>query len=317
MKKRFNIILILIIMFSPIFVFAQDYQVKQLIPVDSEATVNTDKFNYQGFKYNSTLDSKGNTKITFNSIQNNMHTSQAVSINVLLFGEDQKNIGIVTYCSNKDYGNTYEGFKLRDGQSAPFSINVVSKYFIDGKSPRDVKYIAVLDENKYCRVGGYDNYAGLTIDEIVNGVNPKEDGISLTKYTEFLSDPKLKTYLIYGVIILVVILVISVVIKKLGKRRGNFVIKKEVTSNDEDTSSNFIDNDSDKVLDLSYDNADDVSLGNINDANIFDISSGDASNEVKNSDDESLIEENTQENVSNSENNEEKEDESDLSKFFG
>lgn len=211
MKKIICCLFIFIVMFSPLYVLAQDYQVNQLIPVDTSATVNTEKFNYQDFMYSSQLDGRGNARITFGSIHNNTASKVPVSINVLLFGEDQKNIGIVTYCANKDYGNNYEGFKLNGNQSAPFSINVVTnKYFVDGKGPKDVKYIAVLDENKYCRVGGYSNYEGLTIDEIVNGVAPSES--SLSKYVKDFKDsgliPMISTilvvfvgFVIYGTVV--------------------------------------------------------------------------------------------------------------------
>ena len=126
----------------------------------------------------------------FESIKNNTVSKIPISINMLLFGEDQKNIGIVTYCTDRDYGSNYDGFKLNGNQAVPFSINVVkTKYFVNGKTPGDVKYIAVLDENKYCKIGGYSNYEGLTIDEIANGIVPKErQGISLSKYVENLKE---------------------------------------------------------------------------------------------------------------------------------
>ena len=51
MKKITFYLIILIGLFSPIFVSAQEYKTMQLIPVDSVATVKTDKFNYQDFLY--------------------------------------------------------------------------------------------------------------------------------------------------------------------------------------------------------------------------------------------------------------------------
>ena len=214
MKKITFYLIILIGLFSPIFVSAQEYKTMQLIPVDSVATVKTDKFNYQDFLYNSKLDDKGNAMITFNSIVNNTVSKTPISINILLFGEDQKNIGIVTYCTNKDYGNTYEGFKLNSNQAVPFSIKVTpKKYFVENKAPGDVKYIAVMDENKYCKIGGYSNYEGLTIDEIANGISSyTKNRSNLSKYVEeFLESGStgiiillliiLGGYIIYGMIL--------------------------------------------------------------------------------------------------------------------
>ena len=213
MKKIIRFLIIMVLIY-PTIVFAQEYQTKQLISVDSVATVKTEKFTYQDFLYSSTLDDKGNARITFNSIVNNSVNKTPVSINLLLFGEDQKNIGIVTYCTDRDYGSNYDGFKLNGNQAVPFSINVVkTKYFVNGKTPGDVKYIAVLDENKYCKIGGYSNYEGLTIDEIANGIIPKErQGISLSKYVENLKESGLVSiiltvlglfagFIIYGMVL--------------------------------------------------------------------------------------------------------------------
>ena len=102
MKKIMFYVLLLICFLSPSFVFAQDYQVKQLIPVDTSATVKTEKFTYQDLVFNSALDAKGNARITFGSIINNTVNKTPISINLLLFDSDQKNIGIVTYCTDKD-----------------------------------------------------------------------------------------------------------------------------------------------------------------------------------------------------------------------
>ena len=162
MKKFIYYLFIIVVLFTPIFVFGEEYKTSQLIPVDTNATVSTEKFTYQDFSYRSSLDGSGNTIISFNSIINNTISKTPVSVNILLFDNDQKNIGIVTYCSNKDYGSNYEGFKLNGNQAAPFSIKISNnKYFVKGKGPGDVKYISILDENKYCKIGGYNNYEGL------------------------------------------------------------------------------------------------------------------------------------------------------------
>ena len=167
MKKI--VLLLLIGIIAPFVVSAQEYNVNTLIPVDQVGTVNTEKFTYNGFIYNSQVDGKGNCLFSFNSIQNNTLSKTAVSINVLLFDEQQKNIGFLTYCSDKDVSSEYSGFKLAGNQASAFSINVTSRYFIDGKGPGNVRFIAVKDENKYCQIGGYTKYQGLTIEEITNG----------------------------------------------------------------------------------------------------------------------------------------------------
>lgn len=201
MKKIIYYLFIIVVLFSPVFVFAEEYKTKQLIPVESTATVSTEKFVYQDFKYNGTI-------ITFGSITNNSISKVPISINLLLFDAEQKNIGFISYCTNKDYGSNYEGFKLNGNQSTPFSIKLVQKYFVDNKGSQDVKYIAVLDENKYCKIGGYSNYKGLTIDEIVNGISENNKSkFSIDRYVE-----EFKESGIIGIIVPIAILLIVFII---------------------------------------------------------------------------------------------------------
>ena len=173
--KRLIYLIILVCFCININVYAEEYQVKTLIPVNTAATVNTEKFTYN-FVYDSNLDLKGNNYINFSSIKNNKLSKSAVSINILLFDSNNKNIGLVTYCSDKDINSDYAGFKLEGNQESPFSIKVTRKYLVNDKALTDVAFIAVLDENKYCQIGGYDKYNGLTIEEITNGNLGKGNG---------------------------------------------------------------------------------------------------------------------------------------------
>ena len=185
MRKRLFFIGLLSLLVFPFIVFAEDYEVQTLIPINTHATVKTDKFLYGDFYY-TYVDGSKDGLISFSSITNNTVSKTAVSINILLFNEEQKNIGYVTYCSDKDYSSNYSGFKLSGNQTAPFSISVVSKYFVDGYYPSDVSYISVYDENKYCHIGGYDNYKDLTIDQIVNGTTAKKEHFHFSLF-EFFS----------------------------------------------------------------------------------------------------------------------------------
>lgn len=218
MKKFIYYLVLIIGILCPTYVFAQEYQVKELIPVDTVATVNTEKLKYNDFIYSSSVDAKGNTKITFNSISNNTMSKIPVSINLLLFDSNKKNIGIVTYCSNKDVSSNYAGFQLAGNQASTFTINVVStKYFVDGKKPSDVAYVSVLDENKYCQVGGYDNYEGLTIDEITKGElseNVKKNNID---YKNLLKGSLIIILVIIGAVIISLV-VTGMILNALYKR---------------------------------------------------------------------------------------------------
>lgn len=220
MKKLISYSLLIIMIFSISFtVNAQDYQKNTLIPVDTIATVKTEKFDYLDFTYRSAVDAKGNTLISFGSILNNTVTKNAVSVNILLFGEDQKNIGFLTYCSDKDVSSNYAGFKLTGNQSAPFAIDVTSRYFVEGKGPKDVKFIAVMDENKYCQIGGYDKYKGLTIDKIDKGdVKEENEKKPAFDIIEFFQNSDIMPIVLGVVIGLVALVVIGSILNALHKR---------------------------------------------------------------------------------------------------
>lgn len=217
-KKLFFIILLCLFVF-PFFVYAEDYEIQTLIPINTHATVKTDKFLYGDFYYTYVDGSKAGL-ISFSSITNNTVSKTAVSINVLLFNEEQKNIGFVTYCSDKDYSSNYSGFKLSGNQSAPFSISVVSKYLVDGYYPSDVRYISVYDENKYCHIGGYDNYKNLTIDQIVNGAISKKDifHFSLFEFFSGLGDFGLFPVIVKIIGVLFFLYIIGISLNMLHER---------------------------------------------------------------------------------------------------
>lgn len=217
MRKVFLYVAFIMMVLLPLNVFAEEYKEKTLIPVDTTATVKTEKFDYNDFVYSSQVDAKGNSMITFGSIKNNNLTSTFVSINLLLFDSNKKNIGLVAYCTDKDINSSYYDFKLLGEQSAPFSIKVVSKYFVDGKTAKDVKYVAVLDYNPYCHIGGYDKYKGLTIDEIVNGISKKKTS-ELQKIFIYIQEHNYQGYIIYGLVGIVVLIVYGMILNSLHNK---------------------------------------------------------------------------------------------------
>lgn len=289
MKK---IIFLLILLLLPVMVYAEEVSVKTLIPIDTKVSVKTEKFDYNNFIYNSGIDSKGNSLITFESIKNNTVSKLPISINILLFDSNQKNIGFVTYCTDRDLSSNYSGYKLSGNSSAPFSINVVSKYFVNGKSTSDVKYISVLDENKYCHVGGYDKYKDLTLDEIVNGVGNKDNESDITKFINNLKDNGLLPIIILVLVgIAVLVIIIMIVSSILKKIKSNKMTK---------MSEVKIDVPVEETVDLSY--------GEVDNTESLDDDSSISMGEVNNIiDDNNIIEE---------EKSNDKDDGSDLTKFF-
>ena len=222
MKKGVNLLFysILIVFLFPYFVFAQEYELNTLIPVDTVATVHTEKFLYQDFVYGSAVDAKGYGFITFSAIQNNTISKIPISINLLLFDEKQKNIGLLSYCTNKDLDSDYNGLKLSGKQSSPFSIAVTPRYFVEGKSSKDVRFIAVMDENRYCQVGGNSNYAGLSLEEIIENrkKTPSSKAEILQKYFDMIQNSVWITYIVAIIVISIILSFLGSILNKLHRR---------------------------------------------------------------------------------------------------
>ena len=148
-KKVFCSFLVFVFLFTGICVSAETHSQEELIPIQESATVESDSFTYQGMSYSS----DGRGKFLFQAITNKTDKKLPVSIDLLLFDQNKKNIGFVTYCTEQDYGGEYSLFTLKAKESTPFSISLSEKYFVEGKSASDLSYYAVLDENPYCKIG--------------------------------------------------------------------------------------------------------------------------------------------------------------------
>ena len=217
-------LLLLVLLFLAIPVHAKEYELKTLIETQDVATVHTEKFDYVDFTYSSEGDGK-NGVINFTSIHNrNTVTQTPISINVLLFDKDKKNIGYLTYCTDKDYSTSYSYYKLKGDQSIPFKITVSSKYFVEGYSAKDVSYIAVYDDNQFCQIGGYTKFAGQTIEQIRGEEKVKEEkgrfSLPSFDYDKILSFFKNKVFkkILIGVGVFVVYLVFSSLLNTLYQR---------------------------------------------------------------------------------------------------
>lgn len=300
MKKIVNSLILSLLVFSFfISVEATVYPAKVLIPVDTTATVQTELFAYQDFIYNSVLNDKGEAIINFAQISNRTEDKIPISINILLFDVDQKNIGYLTYCTDRDWDSDYNKLKLEGNQSIPFSIKVTSRYFgfkDESKKEKygagDVKYIAVLDDNKYCKVGGYDNYIGMTLDKIIgNGVTAKKQ--SLVKENASLIK-NIITVIVGGVFISVGIFVFKFIKEKfsgmsLSVKRSKLDTKNvngQNNTNNNDLSNNNVPDTGNDVIDLSYhgkvslDDDSVISVGSSNNSDnineLFNISENDS-----------------------------------------
>lgn len=175
MKNKIVFFLAVIVSFFTINVNAEE--LNTLYPVDSVISIQTKNFSYKEMKFNSGVkDRNGYPVISFGSITNNSKSTKPIpiSIDILMFDSSQKNIGFITYCSEKDLDTDYSGAVIRQNESLPFNLSIVKKYFVKEKSYSDVAYFSVLDDNEYCKVGAYDKYEGLTYEEIKNGITKTE-----------------------------------------------------------------------------------------------------------------------------------------------
>ena len=175
MKNKIVFFLAVIVSFFTINVNAEE--LNTLYPIDSVISIQTKNFSYSGMKFNSGVkDRNGYPVISFGSITNNSKSTKPIpiSIDILMFDSNQKNIGFITYCSEKDLDTDYSGAVIRQNESLPFNLSIVKKYFVKEKSYSDVAYFSVLDDNEYCKVGAYDKYEGLTYEEIKNGITKTE-----------------------------------------------------------------------------------------------------------------------------------------------
>lgn len=189
----------------------------KLYSISESSSTATDTFTYNSMSYVYDQNSDS-SQFNFGSIVNNTDKSQYVSINILLFDKDKKNIGFATYCSEKDLDGEFSQFKIKGKESVPFNIKVSNKYFVEEKSSKDIAYYSVLDENKYCHIGGYDKYAGLTLEEISKG---KISDAKKTPQQEFIElSGKINYTLIFTALLVLIVsyVVTGIILNELNKR---------------------------------------------------------------------------------------------------
>ena len=132
MKKLLSFVFLVVFLLSVfIDVDALDYSTKQLISTGDVATIKTDSFAYNNMSYYLNNDT-GQAMFNFESIVNRTNGTRPISVDILLFDKDKKNIGFVTYCSEKDLDGDFSQFKLKSKEAAPFNIKVTALkiYFI-------------------------------------------------------------------------------------------------------------------------------------------------------------------------------------------
>lgn len=169
MKKIIMFITILVITLVSQNVYAANYNIKELIPVNAHTTIGTNNFRYIDFYYNDNemeADGLRNNFIIFSKIKNVSDEKKAVTVSIGLFDKDKKNIGTINYCSTKDKTSVVAGTELNPDEEKSYVIEVNKKYLADKKTVKDIEYISILSDNPNCTTGSALDFVGQTVDEI-------------------------------------------------------------------------------------------------------------------------------------------------------
>ena len=169
MKRIIMFITIFVITLVSQNVYAANYNIKELIPVNAHTTIGTNNFRYIDFYYNDNemeADGLKNNFIIFSKIKNVSDEKKAVTVSIGLFDKDKKNIGTINYCSSKDKTSVVAGTELNPDEEKSYVIEVNKKYLADKKTVKDIEYISILSDNPNCTTGSSLDFVGQTVDEI-------------------------------------------------------------------------------------------------------------------------------------------------------
>lgn len=150
--KIIAIIIITIIISSKETVNGANYEIKELIPVNTETIIKGEKLIYKNIKYE-------NDKIIIEKIRNNSEEPLKVTISIGLFNEKKENIMIINYCSDTDIIGAKQDVEN-------YEINVDLTKFPEETTSKDVHYLSVLNTNSTCRHGGEQEYVGKKVQDI-------------------------------------------------------------------------------------------------------------------------------------------------------
>ena len=181
MKKLIQIFIILIIVISSKTVYADSYKMMELIPKDKKVTIRGDQLLYKDVEFKE-------GKIVIGQIKNITDEKKSITISIGLFGKDKRNITIINYCSTEDALETNQVIEN-------YQIPIDEEKFDKDKTINDIKYYAIISENKSCRLGGAKEYVG----EKINRINKLGDNSLPSSVTMLLNIVK---YFVIGFIII-------------------------------------------------------------------------------------------------------------------
>ena len=179
--KVIQIVLVFIMVLSSKTVYADNYKMMELIPKVKKVTIRGDQLLYKDIEYQ-------DGKIVVGQIKNISDEKKSITISIGLFGSDRRNITIINYCSTEDALETNEVIEN-------YQITIDEDKFDKEKTLKDVKYYAIISENKSCRLGGAKEYVG----EKINRINRLGDNSLPSSVTMIL---KIVKYFIIAFVVL-------------------------------------------------------------------------------------------------------------------
>ena len=201
----------LILIGSIVSVNAQDVSLVQTSSSLNTLSGTTNIFEH--YSYNNTqIYRTGEELYFYSNVINNAKKTRPICLEVLLFDKDEKNIGIFNYSSEKDYETQYASKRLQSGESISFNYKIIDKYLADKENNKlsDVYYFSIINENEYCKVGGYSNYSGQKFNEIISSKNEVTEGTKFDSIVSFINKyiPIHKVNVGFGISIVIVIVVL-------------------------------------------------------------------------------------------------------------
>ena len=149
MKRIIRTIIIVFIIGITLPVFAEEKDVKELIPVNTKVTVYTKNLGYKELYCNQ-------DQIIFNGIKNMTNKELPISVSIGLFDINGKNIGTINYCE----GN------LNAKQEMSYLIEIGKEYLGDNVTTDNIRYISIINDNIDCRRTGSRDYIGQSVDQM-------------------------------------------------------------------------------------------------------------------------------------------------------
>lgn len=151
MKKIITLIIFLLSILRP-NVYADNYDMRELVPKDIQTSVSGEKLFYKNIKYD-------NGTFTMEYIRNNTYEDLAATVTIIVFDKDKLSIGVINYCDKDKVIASKTNFK-------DIVISTDSGSFAKGKSYKDIEFYAVYNENTTCKQNNYSDYFGKKIEDI-------------------------------------------------------------------------------------------------------------------------------------------------------